>query len=282
MEWKKYENNIFEHFKGLFPHANIFLNAKIKGRYSNVMRQIDILIEDYVAGAKIRYIIDGKYFSKKIDVKCVEMFIGMLNDCEANKGLIITSVGFSTAAINRANNDPFDLEFDILNYKDLAQFQSEGAIPYSGNHGVIISAPLGWVVDATRTSGWLASLYQRGYSRTEDAAKNKEFMYINIRSKDELIKSLDDFIIFQNDLVLKEFPSAMITLTTTIKNEKANTKLRVIKISKYPTTEYTGFVEFKEFIFFCVLFTTEEHKNKNIRKLEHVISRVVPLNVKHS
>lgn len=43
--------------------------------------------------------------------------------------------------------------------------------------------------------------------------------------------------------------------------------------------EYSGFVDFKEFCVFCVLFTPKELEIKNIRKLEYCIERLIPINV---
>ena len=179
MTWKDYEIEIHDYFKEMFPNADISHNVTVAGRYSKVDRQIDILIEDYVAGSRMRIVVDGKFFSEKIDVKDVEMFIGMLNDCEANKGLLITQEGFSKAAINRAHYDPIDIELDILNFKDLHQFQGFGGLPYSGKHGVVIPAPFGWVIDGTRRPNMLATLYQRGLT-LEQAGESKEWMYVNL------------------------------------------------------------------------------------------------------
>jgi hypothetical protein len=278
MNWKDYEKEIHNYFKGMFPNADISHNVTVIGRFSKTERQIDILIEDYVAGSRMRIVVDGKFFSERIDVKDVEMFIGMLNDCEANKGLLITQEGFSKAAINRAHFDPIDIELDILNFKDLYQFQGFGGIPYSGKHGVLLPAPFGWIIDATRYPNMLASLYQRGLT-LEQAAKSKEWMYINIRSKDDEIKTLDDFLKYQKDYTLKDFPNAKIDFLPTVKREGVTIKLRSIDIDTYPTTEYTGFVEFGDFIFFCVLFSPDELKKKNIRKLESILLRVLPINV---
>ncbi|MDD4969647.1 MAG: restriction endonuclease [Paludibacter sp.] len=278
MNWKDYEKEIHNYFKEMFPNADISHNVTVLGRYSKVERQIDILIEDYIAGCRMRIVIDGKLFSEKIDVKDVEMFIGMLNDCEANKGLLITQEGFSKAAINRAYHDPIDIELDILNFKDLYQFQGSGGIPYSGKHGVLLPAPFGWIIDATRRNGMLATLYQRGLT-LEKAGANKEWMYVNLRSKDDEIKTIDDFLKFQEKNTLREFPKAKISFLPTVKRDDATIKLRVIDISTYPTKEYTGFVDFKDFIFFCVMFTPDELNRKNIRKLESILQRALPINI---
>jgi len=276
MTWKGYEKEIHDYFKEMYPKADISHNVKVSGRYSKVERQIDILIEDYVAGNRMRIVVDGKFFQENIDVKDVEMFIGMLNDCGANKGLLITQEGFSTAAINRAHFDPIDIELDILNFKDLYKFQAFLGIPYSGKHGVILSPPFGWIIDGTRRPNMLATLYQRGLT-LEEAAQNKEWMYINLSVKDEKIKSLDEFLKYQESYTIQKYPKAKIEYLPTIKRDDATIKLRVIDIETYPTKEYTGFVDFNEFVFFCILFTPEELKKKNIRKLENILQRVLPL-----
>lgn len=278
MNWKDYEIEILDYFTCQFPNAEIQHNVLIEGRYSKVQRQIDILIEDYVAGNRMRIIIDGKYYSKNIDVKDVEMFIGMLNDCEANKGLLITQEGFSPAAINRAYFDPIDIGLDVFNSKELLEFQGFTSIPYSDNNGVILQAPFGWIIDSTQQQGALCTLYQRGLS-LEKAQKHKEWMYVNLYKKDKSVNCIDDLLNFQNKSIIDDFPDAEIKYIPTIKRNDASTKLRVCNISSYPTKEYTGFVEFKEFIFFCVLFSLEELKSKNIRKLESIMQQVTNLKV---
>ena len=162
MNWREYEKEIHQQFQEMYPKAEITHNITLPGRYSKIDRQIDVLIEDYAAGDRIRIIVDGKYFSKNIDVKEVECFIGMMQDVGADKRLLITQKGYSKAAIMRAHNDPNRIELDILNFEELKQFQGFGALPYSGKHGVIMPSPFGWVIDATRREGTLATLYQRG------------------------------------------------------------------------------------------------------------------------
>lgn len=278
MNWKDYEKEIHQQFQEMYPDADIIHDAKIRGRYSNIDRQIDILIEDFAAGENIRIMVDAKFFSENIDVKEVESFIGMMQDVGADKGLLVTQKGYSKAAIARAHNDPSRVELDILNFDELKGFQGFGALPYSGKHGVILPAPFGWVIDAERRDGVLATLYQRGL-KFEEAGERNEWMYLNIFSKDEKINDLDSFIAFHESETLKNFPKAKINYQKTIKREKYKTLLRTIEIEEYPTVEYTGFIDFGDSIFFCVLFTPEELREKNIKKLQHIISRALPFNV---
>jgi hypothetical protein len=281
MNWLDYEDEIFKFFRATFPEAEIRRNVSVEGRYSKVLRQIDILIEDYVAGVRFRTAVDGKFFSSNVDVKEVECFIGMLDDIEAHKGILITQVGYSQAAIKRAHYDQHDIDLDILNYEDLKDLQGEGAIPYSGNNGVLMPAPLGWVIDGKRRQGCVATLYQRGLT-LEEAGKHKEWMYINFSQKTSETKTAEEVAELQDKGIREDFPDAKITYLPTIKRKDARTLLRRIDISTYPTPEYTGFVEFDDFVFFAVLFTPVELAKRNIRKLEYIMAKVLPLGVRHS
>lgn len=279
MDWKKYENEIFETFKEAYPNAKISYNQKIVGRYSKVERQIDVLIEGRIAGKKLRLVIDGKYYSKNIDVKEVDSFISMVEDIDAAQGILITSKGYSPAAINRAYYGPTDIELDILNFEELKQFQGFGGITHSGWHGAIIPAPFGWIVDGTKREGSIANIYQRGLTY-EEAAKNGEFIYVNIFSFDENIKSLDDVIELHEEGTRFAHSEATFEYTDSIDREdKKKTLLRKILRKETNLEEYTGFVEFEDFCVFCVLFTPEQLKTKNIRKLEYVIERLIPMDV---
>lgn len=280
MTWKDYEIEISEYFKRQFPNANISHNVKVEGRYSKIQRQIDILIEDYVAGCRMRIVIDGKFFSENIDVKDVEMFIGMLNDCEANKGLLITQEGYSQAAIKRAFFDPIDIELDILNFKELYDFQGFEGVIHRDKEGVAFPAPFGWIIDATQYEGVLATLYQRGLTLIEAQTK-KEWIYANIWIKGEKINSLDDLLKQQEQDTLKHDSNSNINYLNTIRRTDYATKLRTIENAGYPTKEYTGFVEFDKAIFFCVMFTSEELKEKNIRKLETIIQNALPVELNY-
>ena len=125
MDWKQYETEIYSHFRQQYTDAEITLDANKIGLYFKVSRQIDILIEQYVAGNRFTLVIDGKYFNKKVDVKAVESFIGMLEDLGAHKGLLISNQGFSEAAYNRAHFGPSEVELDILNFDDLHKFKRD-------------------------------------------------------------------------------------------------------------------------------------------------------------
>lgn len=279
MDWKQYEKEIHELFSSDFPTADIKHNVEVDGRFSKTKRQIDVLIEDYVAGNRLRIAVDAKYFSTTVDVKDVECFIGMLADIEAHKGLIITSKGYTKAAINRAYNDTGDIELDILNFEDLKRHQTFGAIPYAGNNGVLLPAPFGWVVDFRTSPAWLALLYQRGLD-LKDAQRKDEWMYINFWDRKKDGHKLEELFAIQEENLKHSDPNVTWTYKDTVKRNDARTKIRIADYKKY-SPEITGFVEFEDFIFFCVLFTPKELSKKNIKKLENILRKVVPIKIEH-
>lgn len=279
MDWRQYEDEIFQHFVEAFPNAQISKNIYLTGRYSQVQRQIDVLIEDQIAGFHMRIVVDGKFRNKCIDVTDVEAFIGYCADIGASKGVLISLEGYTPAAANRAHADDSDIELDVLNFSELAQFQAFGALPYSGEHGVFLNAPFGWVIDGAKKDGFVAALYQRGYDLKSAAAAN-EWMYINFWVKDQRCNDLEALINKQGEDLLSHFPKAKITYQVGPKRKSGETKVRCFMEESYPAIEYTGFVEFDDFIFFCVLFTPPQFANRNIRKLEHILRTVVPLKVR--
>jgi hypothetical protein len=276
MDWKQYEKEIVDHFRAEYADATIIHNAKVQGRFSKVERQIDLLIEGEMADFRFRVVVDSKYRDKKIDVNDVESFIGMVRDVEADRGVMISSEGYSSAAINRAYYDDSDIELDVLNFKDLERFHAFGAIPRAGGHSVLLPAPFGWVIDATRREGMVATLYQRGLT-FESAVEAGEWMYVNFWSKDQTANSIESLCKFQESYLSK--PDYKIEYQDGPSRQRVRTRIRLLRRPAY-STEYTGFVEFTDFIFFCVLLTPHELEPKNLRKLRYIMRTVLPIGIR--
>ena len=280
MDWKEYEKQISDYFRSQYPDARFTPDARLRGRFSKTERQIDLLIEGDVADFKFRVVVDGKYRNKRIDVNDVEAFIGFIRDVDADRGVMISAEGYTPASVNRAHYEDLGIELDVLNFKELDRFHAFGALPYAGGNGVALPAPLGWVIDGTRRKGMVATLYQRGLN-LKSAAKAREWMYVNFCTKDETVNDIDSLCKIQESY-LKEMPGAEIEYQDGPNRKDAKTKIRLLKVPAYPTPEYTGFVEFEEFIFFCVLFTPKELEAKNLRKLRYIMRCVLPFGVRHA
>jgi hypothetical protein len=122
-DWEKYEEQIFEKLNELFPSSSIEKNQKIKGRYSERSRQIDILVRSESIGRELIIVIDCKKFSKRIDVKTVESFIGFSEDVGAHIGIMITNIGYSKSAEKRAKNHHKDIQLDIVEFENFDEYE---------------------------------------------------------------------------------------------------------------------------------------------------------------
>ena len=279
--WQDYEREIEQQFREAYPAARITANAKLLGKFSKVERQIDLLIEEQTADFSFRIVVDAKHRGRKIDVGDVEGFLGFTRDVEAHTGMMIALEGYTSAAVNRAYYDDLDIILDVLNLDDLKLFQGHAAIPYAGERGVSIAAPFGWIVDATRRPNMLASLYQRGLT-FEKAQRNDEWMYVNLwNKKDREINSLDALLKYQESYLHKDSPDAEIQILENVRNQRtgAKTLIRRFKKKTWHGPEYTGFIDFENFVFMCVLFTPEQLERKNLRKLRFIIRDAFPVTV---
>jgi hypothetical protein len=273
--WTIYEQRVFELFKDQLPAARVRKNVHVRGRFSKRKRQIDILIAEKTRFGILKTVVDTKLFNRKVDVKAVDALAGFVDDVGAEKGMLITSRGYTQAALRRAFYGPSDLELDILNFSVLQQFQGLTAIPYKGDKAFVVAAPFGWVVDAKQTEGRLCNMYQRGLDLTA-AMEKKEFLYINFwnRREDRLTAAeLDDRQVAQ----MKFFGQVGVSRRKTIHRADAVTRLRIAEVKDYKCLEVTGFLEFENVIFFAVLLTPVETQRSNIRRLESVLKQAFPI-----
>jgi hypothetical protein len=278
MDWKQFEKEIVSELKACNKDIYVMTSLYRVGKISGRKRQIDILIEEGYGKEKITTVIDGKFYNKKVDIKKAESFIGMLQDLGVKRGLIISQKGLTKSAIKRIENDPLEIGYDILDLGSLMPFQGAGGIPYSGGQGVLLKSPFGWIIDARRRLGMVAALYQRGKS-FEDAIDGGEFMYINYwhnKNGDNLKKCLK-----QQEKTLSEGGFKTWEYLKLKVRDDAKVKLRIAPHPKQNTVEYTGFVEFKEATFFCVLRTTRNAEKKNKEKLINILSTILPVTIKH-
>ena len=271
MDWRTYENEIHEHLCSLYPDAAIRRDVQLPGRDSSVDRQIDILIEDDIAGFSTRIVVDGKYFARRIDVTHVERFIELVEDVRATHGLLVTSQGYSKAARRRAHNHSKDIQLDVLNLSELREYQSLAAIPYSGKRAMWVNAPFGWIVDGSRNDASLATLYQRGRT-LEEAMRLHDWMYVNYWLKDAEASSLPEVL----DMQTRDMAEAYDQLGASdyagpSRDDGRATWVRVATYDNMPFKEVTGYIDGDDIVAFFVLFTVPELEATNTRKLMHVL-----------
>lgn len=280
MGWKDYEEYIHKHFVKLYPDTKITHNVSKLGFISKLKRQIDILIESEVAGCHLNIVVDCKYFNTKVNIKTVESFISFLQDVKANKGVLITNKGFTKGAEQRAKNDSHqDLEIKIIEFNDLEKFQGFWGIPYRESAGVVLPPLDGWLLDGEQRIPYvLATLYQIGLS-FEEAISRKEFIHVYITIKNDIHPNIENLLTYQEESKIEWFPECKIEYFETQTRKDVRTKLRLITLPEIPLLDYTWFIDFNDFIFYCSLVTPEDAKSKNLKKLEKIIKEAMPLRI---
>src|SRR5579863_9395591 len=102
-KWKRFEKQIHQIHSQLAPQgAVVTLDDKIVGFESGVERQLDVTIRISVAGYKILVVIECKDESRPVDVGGIGEFTSLLQDVKANKGVMISSSGYTPAAVEMA------------------------------------------------------------------------------------------------------------------------------------------------------------------------------------
>jgi hypothetical protein len=109
MDWKEYEEEVFQKFRSKYPEHAIHYDKKRRGRYSDVLRQIDILVEANVVDMDLVEIFDCKYFGERVDVREVDLIYGFIDDVGADFGGLVTAEGFTQGARNRSEDANIDL-----------------------------------------------------------------------------------------------------------------------------------------------------------------------------
>lgn len=279
MNWQKYELLVFDYIKLYYPNAEFEFNSMLLGKYSEGLRQCDIIIKQKVDDKVITILIDAKYYEKKLDVKAVESFISMANDINAQQGILVSPKGYSELAYNRAENDDSNIVLDILNLDEFQFLQGMSAVPYSGKHGVLILSPFGWVIDATKRDGMIALSYRKGFS-FEEAVAQKEFMYFNIWHKKKDFLTAYQLLSRQAEDVKLDDPSSITTITES-SVEGINYVIRKTVAKLYPAIEYACAIDHGEFIFFGVMFSPANRETVNLKKLIKAVTGTVPVTIEH-
>lgn len=277
VEWREYEKIITKELQLRYPENQITWNVHLLGNLSGVKRQIDVMIEAEIGGNKFLTVVDAKMYNKPIDVKDVEEFLGFVKDVGAHRGLMVTTIGYSAAALERAHRDLADIELDVMSLEEFKAFQAPVGIPFSGSKAVILPAPFGWVIDNSSASQFTAVLYQRGKT-FDEAAKSSEWAYFQFWHKNVHGTQLNvvDLIEKQNADLHEENQNTEISYINVPDSIKYPARIRLAKRPNHPALEYTGAIEFEDFIFFIVLFTLPQVANRNQRKLIEALSRVTP------
>lgn len=147
-----FEKALFEKLLVDFPppYYEVIHNHKIRGRFSESKRQIDVAIYHNLEKPKLIIVGEAKRYKNGINVKHIESFIGMFDDLGAELGIISpiyynkSRSGFSKTAQKRINNENIILlpifveDALILNWKKTARI----IYPYDWSYHDILAKGL--------------------------------------------------------------------------------------------------------------------------------------------
>jgi len=100
---KTFEKAIEEVFKLMYtnyPEATIQRDVFLNG--PDGKRQFDVVITLKTPDDELITVIEGKDYKKKISVEKLDEFHSKMKDVKANKGILVSKMGFSTTAISKA------------------------------------------------------------------------------------------------------------------------------------------------------------------------------------
>lgn len=126
--WKLYERIVASlQVEAADMESSVTPNAQLVGSISGARRQIDVLIDSRWEGdIERRVIFDAKRRSRKVDVKDVEEFEGLMRDVNAARGVLVCTKGYTKAAKRRSEER---IDIQILNENEAAEFDYSAVDP---------------------------------------------------------------------------------------------------------------------------------------------------------
>jgi len=258
-DWREYEHYVFGTLRQRFPNSRILPNTKLPGLKSGRSRQIDMLVEFNIGGCLIRIAFDCKCYGRKVDVKHVESFLGMLEDIRVSQGVLVTTKGYTKTALSRAQRESRDIDLQILPPDRLSEYQFIGcAWFWKGGAAAIVEPPKGWVVDVEDPAGPAQfSMYPLGYDR-KSAMKMCPFLYGAIVPKTEATGNMEAIATEDERVVIARYPNArferMNSPTSGLSHLPPNMLLRIGRVDpSYGGPEYSLYVDMPKTVLRLVL-----------------------------
>ena len=138
-KWKRFEHLIHQiHQQYDISGARITLDDHIPGQDSKTLRQVDISIRVQIGPYSVLIAVECKDHAHPLDVGAIGEFVALRNDIRANKGVVVSTGGFTPAAIELARS----LGIDTRTYIDTE----------SQDWGTDVAIPI--VLDMTKLLGY--------------------------------------------------------------------------------------------------------------------------------
>lgn len=108
IDWKDFEKFVAEMYKDS-ADVEVQHDVTLTGKY-NDKRQVDVLVTQKTKLHTYKTIIECKFLSKeKVNRPIIDVLAAAIEDLDANKGVIITTVGFEAGAIEYAKGKNIDI-----------------------------------------------------------------------------------------------------------------------------------------------------------------------------
>ncbi|MBW4621942.1 MAG: restriction endonuclease [Cyanosarcina radialis HA8281-LM2] len=274
MSWKEYEERVYKYFQYKYPDAILKKNTKLRGRLSDALREIDLLIEVEILGHSLQIAIECKDWNSKLDVADIDSFVGKLKDVGISKGVIISRLGYTEAAYRRARKE-IELQLQVLDFDNLPSHYGFWGVPYRGDVGAVILAPNGWVINNEMPdSFWLHQLcWLHPYEfLPEEAGRKKHLCYFNVLPivGNENLQSLFN----SQDLRVKEKdPRSKIDYQEE-PSPNGTVIYRRIDYIKDGYVEFTGGIEADDFFAYCVCAVPQDWIPDDLARLRYIMNNL--------
>ena len=155
------------------------------------------------------------------------------------------------------------------------QYAAPGAMVFLEKQGILIVAPLGWILDTRfRKNAYVASLYNRKFSNSEEALASENLMYVMMDLKTKF-PMLEDSIKSQEVETRKRLPPETIIRYWNWKSKNDHVfPIRTIYIPGKQSIEITAFAEFESFHSSVVLITPLHYQRVDFPRLIYVAERL--------
>lgn len=297
MNWRDYEAAIYRVVQNRFPDSRVQFDQMIPGRFSDIDRQIDVLATAKLLDFETIAVVDCKCYSENVDVKGVETVIGLAADVGADIGLIVTTQGYSDAALARAKNEPnVRTHLDIVTIDELdlggAAFPVYAFMHY-GQVAAAVVAPSGWFVTSNATPGGYRrydidalGIYHDPELTFQEAYDSRSIGWSHIVA-DEFEEFgvgdfMEGFVEFQHENTMAGFPGAKILYWEEVIDNQAlgNVPWSFRKIF-YDHDDYIDITCFNEvapgYLFYTILMTDSSKMDHDLNRLRQVASNCIPL-----
>jgi hypothetical protein len=147
LKGKEYELLVEQIYRELSTDTVIEQNVSLYGVESSSNRQIDLTIRYNIFDMPVLTIVQAKDLSRKADIKIIDEFKSVIRDVRANKGILISNMGFTKKAKDYALKEGIEIysahsalkkrwelttELPSIKYEDIYFLEFSPMLPVTG------------------------------------------------------------------------------------------------------------------------------------------------------